>query len=75
MTCTHERLMIVSGKVSDAQSMSVPHLSLEDEGGTVYFGDVYGGDYIDLRVCLDCCKLVNFKPYTDGEVKAIFGAP
>jgi hypothetical protein len=63
----------VSGKTSDAQSINVPHLDLEHEGGGVYLSDgVAGGDYIELKICLDCGQLLNFAPVTDEELKERF---
>lgn len=73
MTCTHERIAHIGGKTSDMQTVSVPHLGLEHEGGGVFIGAICGGDYIELKLCLDCGHALNFgKPMTDEEITEAF---
>lgn len=54
--CKHERTVTVHGKVRDSVSFQWP----DGKWAGQYFGDVPGlisGDYIEVKVCLDCQKV------------------
>lgn len=66
--CGSQRVMSVSGKVSDMCFVSVPHLDIKHEGYAPGLG-VGSGDYLKFAVCLDCGKIQNFTPQTDEDVR------
>jgi len=65
-TCESERILTVSGKVSDMCSTRVGD---REHDGYVPSGlNIGSGDYLEFSVCLDCGKHVGTFPVTEEAV-------
>ena len=69
--CTHERTVFVGGKCSDMCSTRF-HDGTRLEGYAPRIPGLGGGDDIDVKVCIDCCKVIGFT--TEGYMKAMADA-
>jgi len=69
-TCGSERILAVSGKVSDMCSMNIDHRSRD--GYVPNRLNIGGGDYLEFSVCLDCGKHVGTFPVTEEAVNEAF---
>jgi hypothetical protein len=62
--CLHEQVIAVHGKVNDTVQVQWPEGHWTDR----YFGDVPGlidGDYVHVRVCLDCQRVLDLASADD----------
>lgn len=70
ISCPSERLLTVSGKVSD---MFGAHDVKIDYNGYVPYGlNIGGGDYITFQYCLNCGTIQGKFPITEEQVREIF---
>jgi len=73
MTCkcgNYTRFLSLGGKCSDMCYTRVPHLKYENDGYAPPIPGLGGGDYIELKVCLNCGLLQGFKaPFSDEDLK------
>ena len=63
MTCESDRLLIVSGKVSDRC-----YLEMKNDGMSGYVPDdmgIGGGDYLEFTFCLECGQIQDIFPVDD----------
>lgn len=72
MACEHNRILHVQAKADDRQSYHVRHLDLQSDGYAPHIPGVARGDYIGLRICLDCCKVIDMHPMADEELMEAF---
>ena len=69
-SCGSERILTVSGKVSDMCDVQTPGLM---HCGYVPSGlNIGSGDYLEFNVCLDCGKLAGTFPITEEAVNEAF---
>jgi hypothetical protein len=69
-TCGSERILSVSGKVSDMCDVHIGDISHD---GYVPSGlNIGGGDYLEFSVCLDCGKQQGTFPVTEEAVNEAF---
>lgn len=66
--CECKRIVSVNGKCNDLAYMTINHLKFEHDGYLPYVGK-FGGDYIDINVCLDCGKIQDWQPVSDQDIK------
>lgn len=65
--CGSTRIMKISAKCSDAAELQIPHLNLEIEGGLPSIGP-FGGDYINLDICMNCGTIQDWELISDVDV-------
>ena len=69
-TCESERILTVSGKVSDMCSASI---NGRERDGYVPSGlNIGSGDYLEFKMCLDCGQHVGTFPVTENAVNEAF---
>lgn len=57
MDCSHNNILEINGKCSDLCSVTYP--SGDEENGLVpYIEGLGGGDYIHIKICTDCHKVM-----------------
>jgi hypothetical protein len=59
--------MHIGGKCNDMSHLQIPHLNVDHDGYMPHLG-IFGGDYIELSICMDCGTIQNWEPVTDEMV-------
>ena len=66
--CTHPRVLSLSAKCSDMCSVRYPD-GTRSEGYVPYGIGIGGGDYVEMKICVDCKVVIDF-PATEDVLTA-----
>lgn len=66
--CSSNRLMEINGHSRDCFNCEIPHLNIEHDGYAPELPNICNGDDISFTFCLDCGKIQNYEPLSDGEL-------
>lgn len=66
--CGTPKIATVCGTVKDNCEFEVPNLGISQNGYVPSGLGFGGGDYLLIKVCLNCGRLQNFAPRTDMEI-------
>lgn len=67
--CGSNRILRLQGKCSDCSSTRFD--GMEREGYVPCIDGLGHGDYIDVKVCMDCSRVQNLQKMTDEEIKVM----
>lgn len=65
--CDHKRRMHLSMKHNDLACITVNHLNIDRDDYLPSVG-IFGGDYTDFTVCMQCGQIAGWKPISDEEM-------
>lgn len=68
--CKSTRILSINAKCSDQCFASFGEL--EHEGYVPIINGLGGGDYLRIKICVDCGLLQGFEPLTNNQIKAAF---